>query len=263
MAKLMKRRIFAGATCEQQVYSMPDGVRKIDEYDPEKVKKGRFESPAAYAKHKEGISRRNHVRLANENWHPGCLYSTLTFKGEWEIHYFDEAKIIRRRFVRALKKRCPGAMIFLYMGRGRVKRRIHFHMVSDGIPEEVIKEVWQYGDIFSIENLREHNWYEGVDHGQDYTGLANYLFGHWTEEIGGHRWFNTKNVRKPEREEPTEVKVRGGYSAKRPPRAPKGYMLVDVEATKYGYWSFKYVVIPPKDPHRSGGGKGRSRDRIA
>lgn len=254
VAKLMKRRIFAGSTCEQQVYSIPDGVRNVGNYDPEKVKKDRFESAAAYERHKEGISRRNHARLFNENFSPSSIYSTHTFDNEWEIHDFDEARIVRRRFVRALKRKYPDAVIFLYMGRGKATNRIHFHMVSDGIPEEAINAAWKYGRIRHVSYLREHNWYEGVDHGRDYTGLANYLFDHWTPEVGGHRWFATKNARKPEKEEPTEVKVGGGYSTKRPPKAPKGYILVSIEATKYGYWCFKYVVDPrpQKTARRSG-----------
>lgn len=254
MAKLMKKRIFAGATCEQLVYSVPDGVRNVTDYDPEKAKKDRFETAAAYEKHKEGISRRNHARQFNENFSPSSIYSTHTFDNEWEIHDFDEARIVRRRFVRALKRKHPDAVIFLYMGRGKATNRIHFHMVSDGIPEEDIVAAWKYGRIRHVAHLREHNWYEGVDHGQDYTGLANYLFDHWTPEVGGHRWFATRNARKPEKEEPTEVKVHGGYSTKKPPRAPKGYILINIEATKYGYWCFKYVrdPRPQKTAHRSG-----------
>ena len=68
--------------------------------------------------------------------------------------------------------------------------------------------------------------------------------------------------RKPEEEEPTEVKVHCGYSAKNPPKAPKGYKLVEIKATKYGYWYLKYVVEPPKDPRRSGGKIDRSTHRL-
>ena len=98
--------------------------------------------------------------------------------------------------------------------------------------------------------MREHNYYDGVDHGRDYSGLANYLFDHWTKEVGGHRWFQTKNAKKPEREPAAEVHVRGGYSAKRPPRAPTGYTLVEVKTTKYGYHYFKYVWMPPKSKEK-------------
>ena len=67
----------------------------------------------------------------------------------------------------------------------------------------------------------------------------------------------TKNARKPEKEDPTEVHIRGGYSEKRPPRPPKGYKLVEVKTTKYGYQYFKYVAERPKRkpgrPKKAGG----------
>ena len=262
MGQQMKKRFFYGTICEQQVYNVPNGVRKIELYDPEKAKKSRFENEEAYKKFKMDISRRNHVRLFHANFSPTSYYSTLTFDDEWELHDFEDAKKVRKSYVRTLKRTYPDAVIFLYMGKGNSTNRIHFHMVSEGIPKDFIISKWKYGKIFHINNLREHNWYEGVDHGQDYTKLANYLFNHWTEEIGGHRWFQTKNARKPDVEEPTDVKLHGGYSAKRPPKPPKGYTLVEIGATKYGYWCFKYIIVPPKDPHRSGGGKSRSKDRL-
>jgi len=117
-------------------------------------------------------------------------------------------------------------------------------MVSDGLPQEFIESKWEFGSVLRIEHLREHNYYDGIDHGQDYTGLANYLFDHWTPEQGGHRWKQTRNARKPEREEAKEIKRE--YTEAKPPRAPKGYILVETKSTKYGYLYFKYVLEPPK-----------------
>ena len=242
----MKCRIFSGAVCEQLVFSMPDGVKNVRAYDPEKPRKDRFKDEEDRARHRDGISRKNHARNFHANFGPWSVYSTLTFDDDWEVHTFADAKRIRNNFVKALKRVYPDAVIFLYMGRGKGTDRIHFHMVSNDIPQEFISEKWKYGSIKRFSNLREHNWYNNVDHGQDYTGLANYLFDHWTEEVGGHRWFQTKNAKKPDREKPTEVRITSGYSEKRPPRPPKGYMLVEVKTTKYGYMYFKYVVIPPK-----------------
>lgn len=246
MGQQMKKRRFYGTICEQQVYTVPDGIRVAEQYDPEKQKKERFENPESYRKFKLEISRRNHNRLFHANFSPTSLYSTLTFDDDWEVHTFEEAKKIRRSYIGMLKRKYPEAVIFLYMGRGKGTNRIHFHMVSEGVPEEFIITKWKYGRIRHIAHLRENCWYEGVNRGQDYSGLANYLFNHWTEEVGGHRWFMTKNARKPEVEDPTPVRVSGGYSAKRPPRAPKGYTLVEIEATNYGYWCFKYIVLPKK-----------------
>lgn len=259
--KQMRMCHYMGAICEQVVYNVSDGVRNIDTYDPEKKRKDRFENEEAYEKFKLDISRRNHLRLFHANFSPTSIYSTLTFDDENEVHTFAEAKIIRKRFVQALKRKYPDAVIFLYMGRGKGTDRIHFHMVSEGIPQEFISTKWKYGSVKRFSNLREHCWYNGIDHGQDYTGLANYLFDHWTEEVGGHRWFQTKNARKPDKDKKAkEVHIRGGYSAKRPPQPPKGYKLVDIKATKYGCCYFKYVVIPPK-PIRGTDGRGTGNQR--
>ncbi len=258
--KTMKRRIFSGAVCEQVVYNVPNGVRNPKEYDPEKPRRRRFRNEEERRRHREEIARRNHRRCVNENFANGGIYSTLTFDNDWEVHTFPEAKRIRKNFVRALQRRYPDAVIFLYMGRGKGTDRIHFHMITHGIPEDFISQKWKYGSVKRFSQLREHNYYNDVDHGRDYTGLADYLFDHWTEEVGGHHWFQTKNARKYEAEESTEVRVTGGYSESRPPVPPKGYKLVQTFSTKYGYLYFKYVVEPPKHKRKSTE-KDRQRSR--
>lgn len=249
MAITMKRRVFAGDVCEQILYRVPEGVKDIKSYVP---KHPRFKTEEEREKFLIGISRRLHASTFNANFSPSSLYSTLTFDDEHEVHTFEDAKRIRKNYIRCLKRAYPDAVIFFYLGRGKSTHRIHCHMVSEGIPKEVIDEKWKYGRIKRISNLRANCKYDGVDHGQDYTGLANYLFDHWTEEIGGHRWFMTKNAKKPERENPTEVRIRGGYSEQRPPRAPKGYVLLETKANKYGYLYFKYVVDPKRGKRRRG-----------
>ena len=113
-------------------------------------------------------------------------------------------------------------------------------MVSNGLTEEQIREKWDGGTIIRIEHLREHNYYNGVDHGRDYTGLANYLFDHWTPERGTrHHYKGTRNLCQPEKEAATEAKRE--YSESKPPRAPKGYRLVEAKTNRYGYMCFKYV----------------------
>lgn len=252
VSKIMKRRIFAGGICEQLVYPVGSGVKDPGAFTPEKQPRKRFKTEEEYERFKLEIARRKHNRNFHANFAPGDIYSTLTFDDEWEVHTFQEAKRIRSNFVRTLLRKFPDAVIFLYMGRGKGTQRIHFHMVSHGIPKEFIDEKWKYGSVKRFAELRAHNWYEGVDHGADFTGLANYLFNHWTPEIGGHRWFQSKNARKAEMEEPTEVRVTGGYSEKRPPVPPKGYKLVDCKRSQFGYWYFKYVAEPQKIKRRTG-----------
>lgn len=193
------------------------------------------------------ISRRRHAQIFNANFGPTSLYSTLTFSDEYEVHTFKDARRVRDNFVRRIQYRFPKARIVLYMGRGKGTHRIHLHMVSEGVPEDLIRKLWGMGDVLRIDHLREHNYYDGIDHGQDYTGLANYLFNHWMPEQGGRRrWKQTANLLKPDKGKPVEVKRE--YSEKRPPRTPKGYMLVEIKKTKYGYFYFKYVKKP--SPHK-------------
>ena len=237
--KRIKKRIFSGAVCEQVVYSIADraDARKSEP-------KLRFRSEEEREQHRLGISQRNHARLVNENFSPTSYYSTLTFDDEHEVHTFEEAKPIRDLYFRRLKYAYPDAVIFIYLGRGKSTSRIHSHMLSEGVPEEIIRKQWTYGRIVTCVHLRAHNFYDGVDHGQDYTSLANYLFSHWTSEQGGHRWKQSRNTRKPGQETPREIKRE--YAEDKPPRPPKGYILVETMGTNYGYLYFKYVREPVK-----------------
>lgn len=261
-ARIMKRRIFAGNTCEQYVYMVPAGVKDVKNYDPEKVRRDRFKTEEERKKHRENISRFTFIRNVNANMEPGDWYATLTMDDDWEVHTFDEARRIRSNFIRTIQRACPDAVIFAVMGRGKGTQRIHFHMLIKNVSEEIIDKKWKYGRIKRIVKLRAHNWYDGVDHGADFTGIANYFFDHWTEEQGGHRWFQTKNAKQPERENPTEVRIGGGYSEKRPPRAPKGYKLVTVKTNPYGYLYYKYVVVPEKDKKRTTQRTDRTKRRL-
>lgn len=232
----VKQRIFSGAVCEQIVYSAPGGARRIKNSGP----KPRFTSEDERAQHRKQIALKRFVRMVNATFSPESLYSTLTLDVENEVHTFQEARRLRAAYVRRLKHSCPGAQIVMVMGRGKHTDRIHYHMISNSVPVSVIRDKWRLGEVLRIVNLREHNYYDGVDHGRDYTGLAVYLFEHWTEEQGGHRYYATRNMRKPVVEDTKEALI--PYSVDRPPRAPKGYALVASEAIKYGYLHFTYVA---------------------
>ncbi len=235
--KRVKRRTFSGVVCEQEVFSISENMA-ISNAEP----RLRFKDEEERAKHRLNISRKKHARAFNENFSPASLYSTLTFDNEHECHDYQDVKHIRDIFVRRLRYAYPDAVIFVYVGKGKSTQRYHIHMVSNGLPREIIESKWEFGSVKRIENLREHNYYDGVDHGQDYTGLANYLFDHWEPEQGKHRWKQTRNARKPEREEPT-VEI-WEYTNYKPPLAPKGYYLEEAQSTPYGYLYFKYVKIP-------------------
>ena len=234
----LKKRTFSGVVLEQEVYTLPDRCQVGGDLN----KKLRFESEEARKQHRDGIARRRYLKIFNATFSPSSLYSTLTFDNVNEVHTFKEARQLRDNFYNRLKYKYPDAVIVLHMGRGKHTKRIHMHMVSEGVPAEDIKKQWIYGEIVDIQPLRAHNFYDGVDHGADYTGLANYLFDHWTEEQGGHRYKISRNYTRPEEEPPKEVKR--DYSLTKAPQAPAGYELVEATATIYGYLYFKYIKIP-------------------
>lgn len=240
----IKRRTLSGSVCEQEIFTVAANCRNLKNAEPRE----RFKTEAEREQHRIDISRRHHARIFNTNFTPQSLYTTLTLDNDHEVHTFDEADKIKDLYIRRLRRINPDAQIIFYMGRGKSTNRIHFHMVSNGISAEAIREKWKAGKIIRIENLRERNYYNGVDHGRDYTGLANYLFNHWTQEQGGHRWRGTRNLRQPEREEPTVIKRE--YSASKPPRPPKGYRLVEYRSNQYGYQYFKYVKDADERPQR-------------
>ena len=238
--KRVKRRIFSGVVCEQEVYC----IRDETDVSSSRPQAPRFKTEEEREKHKLEISRRRHVNAFMANFSPSSLYSTLTFDDDNEVYTAKDCRQLRDNYVRTLKRAYPDAVIFIYYGQGKTTHRFHLHMVSEGIPEEIIRAKWRYGQIVRIDHLRAHVMYDGVDHGPDYTGLANYLFNHWKPEYGGHRWKQTRNARKPDVEKAKEI--RREYSEQKPPRAPKGFTLVETRSNRYGYLYFKYVKKPEK-----------------
>ncbi len=234
----IKKRTFSGTVLEQEIYTIPDGCRSLKNPD----KRLRFENEEQRKQHRDGIARRRFVRIFNATFDSSSLYSTLTFDLASEVHTFEEARIIRDRYYNRLRYRYPEAVITIHMGRGKHTNRIHMHMVSKGVPEEYIRKQWFYGSVVDVQFLREHNFYNKTDCGQDYTGLAVYLFEHWTPEQGGHRYKMTRNFVRPVEEEPKEIKR--NYSSMRAPAAPQGYELVESLETIYGYLWFKYIKVP-------------------
>jgi hypothetical protein len=245
--KRVKVRIDMGCVCEQYVYSVPERC----DIRTAKPRKPRFKTEEERAEHRRKMAWRDHARKVNENFQPGDLYATLTFDDEHEVHTFAEAKRIRDNYIRRLQRLNPECVVFAYLGRGKGTSRIHMHILAKGLTEEQIGRKWGLGSVIHVRPLREHNYYKQPDgskkdFGADFTGLANYLIGHWTPEQGGHRYKCTRNARVPQPEKPKEVKR--DYSAKHPPRAPRGYELVACEGNQYGYWWFKYVRKPQPKP---------------
>ena len=245
MATRHKRRKFSGCVCEQIVYTVSSGAG----LKTSKPKKPRFQTEAEREEFNQKISAAKFAALVNANFGPTSFYSTLTLDADNEVHTAQEMRRIRDNYYRRLLYRYPEAKLVIVYGRGKSTNRFHLHMITDGIPVDEIGRLWGLGSVIDCKPLRKHNYYvnqngDKVDHGQDYTALANYLHGHWRKEFGGHRWKASRNCVRPEPEPATEA-VRE-YSPQRPPVAPRGYILVEARATQYGFLYFKYVWDPKK-----------------
>lgn len=245
-----KRRIFAGAVCEQIVYNVSDAA----DVKTSRPRKPRFSTPEEREKFNAEISRQRFARLINQNFSPTSLYSTLTMDDAHEVHTAADARRIRDNFCRRILYKYPAAKLVIVYGKGKSTSRYHLHMISEGIPEEAIGTIWRMGSVIDVRHLRKHNYYidkdgNKVDHGQDYTSLANYLHGHWQPEFGGHRYKASRTCQKPEAEPATEA-VRE-YSPKHPPIAPRGYTLVEARTTRYGFQYYKYVCTQKNERKRN------------
>lgn len=166
----VRRDIYSGVVLERIIYSVGDRTQK-----PYRPRKPRFKTDEERARFNSEVARRAHTRLVNENFTPASLYSTLTQDDEHEVHDFKDFRRLCVNFRRRLLYAYPEAKIVIYMGRGKNTHRIHAHMLTDGIPEEAIRKQWTLGSVNRCEHLRAHVHYDGIDHGPDYTGLANYL----------------------------------------------------------------------------------------
>lgn len=238
----VKRRIFAGSTCDQTVYFASDRAGDIRKKTP----RVRFQTEEEREEFNRRISRRKHARLINENMTTEGWFGTLTFDREHECHEFEDAYRERDNYYRRLRRCNPDAVIFLYVGKGKSTSRIHLHIICLGFTREEITSRWTCGEVKRLDHLREHNYMDGVDLGADFTAVANYCFDHWTsDQPSKHRYKATKNLRQPDdSEKPTEAKV--DYSPKRPPIPPKGFRLAYCEYNKFGYMCFHYVREPER-----------------
>lgn len=243
-ALYVERDTYSGAVLEREYYPQPPQVRS-PQYDPLLPYREKTPEQKAHARDRQSLQRL--TRTTNTNFTPASLYVTLTFDDEHHPANYDELRRIRDNFVRRLRAAFPNMKVIVVMGRGKDSERFHLHAIIDGVPAETIAEKWDGGNVKRIEPLRAHNWYNGVDHGADFSGLARYLFDHYEAAQGkGKRWYQTKNLEAPERDAPTiptSVPNRDN-----PPPTPSGYKLVGITAFDIPtgrFLRFKYVRIPP------------------
>ncbi len=238
---LYSRETVSGVVREREIFHIAPNTRNLKRAEPKPPPEMSDIERQHYLYMQ---SLRRFIRGFNANFNPLSLYITLTFDDKHLPGTFEDARPILNNYFRRIQYAAPGMVAVAVMGRGINTGRIHFHLVVAGADAATITDKWKLGEVKRIENLRAHNIYNGKDHGADYTGLATYLFKHWTPEQGkGKRWKQTKNMKPPDRERrPKRVKRR--YSVDKPPQAKPGYMLVEVKTTSYGYQYFKYVREP-------------------
>lgn len=246
---LFKRKTYSGVVLEQEVFVIAPNTKRMKKAEP---KPPPDMTPEERQKYNDAQALRRFIRNVNANFGPWAFYVTLTFADAFLPATFKEARAILNNYIRRLQYAAPELVAVAVMGRGLKSGRIHYHLIISGVDAATIADRWKLGSVTRIENLRAHNIYNGKDHGADYTGLATYLFKHWTPEQGtGKRWRQTKNLRAPEKKRPQRIKRR--YSETKPPRAPKGYFLAESKGTKYGYQYFKYVRLPESEEPPPGG----------
>ena len=240
----MKRITVSGAVLEQEIFNVSSNTKKLKDTEPVPLVERTIEEKEAYNLRQ---SLKRFIRTVNTNFDPSAYYVTLTFDDTHLPEDFKEARRLLNNYIRRLQYKFPKMVAVAVMGRGKRNGRIHIHCIISGVDKKTIERKWTLGKVIRIAPLRGHNFYHGIDHGQDYTGLATYLFNHWTPEQGTiHRWRETKKtIKKPDKKRPTFPKRK--YSLDKPPVTPKGYILVDKRESGHylgGYLCFKYVKIP-------------------
>lgn len=226
------KKTVSGAVCEIEVFSVPDGVKLTKNTNPKPQNVRTDEEKARCNRHK---SEKHFIRLVNTNFTSAGYYVTLTYDDEHLPLSYSEAVKNLVNYVRRLRSSNPHAKIVAVTGYGSRSGRLHHHLIVSGVSEGDLLGKWFFGDIAKVEHLH------GNEYGEDFTALAIYLHKHTPAEHKGKRWKQTKNIVQPIQSKAHEVKR--PYSENRPPKAPDGFVLVEVKTCEFfnGYICFKYV----------------------
>lgn len=238
-----KKRTFSGAVCEIEIYNGFDG--RSPKLKPAPVNIRTEKERREYNRRK---SEKHFIRVVNTNFTHNDYYVTATYSNELLPDSFDEAENNLNNYVRRLRRTNPQAKIIAVTGYGKRSRRLHHHLIISGVAESDILSKWNGGEIIRAERLREHNYYNGIDYGEDFTALAAYLHAHTPDNVKGRRWKQTKTIQQPKEEKPQ--KVRRIYSEYKPPKAPEGFTLQEIHTSEYygsGYICFKYIRAPRQE----------------
>lgn len=233
------KRVYSGAVLEMEIYIASDGNAPKPGIDRKTVRTE--EEKQEYNRRK---SEKHFIRIVNTNFSSSDYYVTATYNNERLPASYEAAANNLDNYVRRLRRNNPNAKIIAVTGCGRKSGRLHHHLIISGVSESDIISKWNGGEIVRAEHLRAHNYYSGVDHGEDFTALSVYLHAHTPTDVKGRRWKQTKSIQQPKEEKPKKIKR--VYSESKPPKAPQGFEFVEVYTSEYfggGYMRFKYVRI--------------------
>ncbi len=233
-----RKKTRSGAVYEVEFYPVPDGIKNARHSEPIPENIRTPEQKEEYNRHQ---SEKRFVRSVNTTFTSESFYDTLTYDDEHYPDSYYKAEKELEKYIRRLRYCNPNARIVAVTGYGSISGRLHHHLIIDGANDKDILRLWTNGKVAKHENLREHNYYNGVDYGEDFTALACYLHRHTPAGHRGKRWKQTKSIIKPVQDTAIAKRVN---SEKNPPEAPEGFVLVEVRKCEYyasGYIYFKYV----------------------
>ncbi len=184
-------------------------------------------------------------RLINENFGPGDLYLTITFKKELRPTVQQIPRILEKYWAVLRKAFRVAGQELRYIVVAEVGERgaVHFHAIIPKFDVQVVSDSWPYGAI-SIKTL---------DSSGQYAQLASYLIKQTSKTFRSgespfkRRWNSSRNLRQPK----ITKHIIGRNSWRREPKPLKGYYIeqgktVDGEIFGFEYQFYSMVQLQGK-----------------
>ena len=190
------------------------------------------------------------VICANFSGRNGDQFNTFTFAEDVNEETAEREK---RNFIRRVRRwaKKNGIENFKYIAKTEKQSRWHIHMIMNGIPLEILVRLWGRGRVTS----------SILDDTNNYRDLAAYLSKQMKAAKGdpdkepeerrkyARSWSGSLNLKRPV----VEVKeIKRESILKKPPVAPKGYVLLpdwEIGCTSWGnlyqYFKCKKINSPP------------------
>ncbi|MDP4152865.1 MAG: hypothetical protein Q8865_05405 [Bacillota bacterium] len=221
----IEKRIYSGPMLEIERYPASVNGRQIG-----RSQKGK-PSSSAQQNLNDKNAKKKLIRLLNTNFSRNDLFVNLTYGIPPTETKAKRAMTNYLRRVKAYRNR-KGLKPLKYLAVTEVAGgRWHHHIVMncDGLTMDEAEQLWQDGRV-NISRLRPDEF--GLE------GLARYIV---KKPSGARRWQQSKNLKKPIFTEPKFIKRLNIY---RPPKPPKGYLVVDVETSDNIFTGlYQYITL--------------------